>query len=161
MLLSSRPPLFVHRPSLCGQVDSTYMSALESTSLGHMLDTARKHGIVSVKVRVGDHRFKATLADSSAHEDCEASSAETDKSAEEADSQVQEVTAPVVGYYRAPKQGVSPGDRVEAGQIVGEVVALGLANDIVSRLGGTVAEVLAKDGDPVEYGQPVLKVSQE
>jgi acetyl-CoA carboxylase biotin carboxyl carrier protein len=71
------------------------------------------------------------------------------------------VTAPVVGtWYRAPEPGASPfvgvGDRVDAGQVVGVVEAMKLMNEVRADRSGTVAELLVADGDPVEFGQPLI-----
>ena len=45
---------------------------------------------------------------------------------------------------------------MKEGDKVGEVVALGLANDVTAKQGGEVAEVCVVDGDSVEFGQRIL-----
>ncbi len=71
---------------------------------------------------------------------------------------VHEVTAPVVGYFR-PAAELKSGDRVEVGQSVGEVVALGISNEIGSPVEG-VFDAYLVDGDaPVEFGQPVARMT--
>ncbi|MEO3745762.1 acetyl-CoA carboxylase biotin carboxyl carrier protein [Plantactinospora sp. B5E13] len=69
--------------------------------------------------------------------------------------------APLVGtFYRSPEPGGPPfvevGDRVEAGQVVCIVEAMKLMNEVVAEQAGRVVEVLVGDGDPVEFGQPLL-----
>ncbi|MEV5414167.1 acetyl-CoA carboxylase biotin carboxyl carrier protein [Thermopolyspora sp. NPDC052614] len=71
------------------------------------------------------------------------------------------VASPMVGtFYRAPEPGAAPyvevGDTVEAGQQVGIVEAMKLMNPIVAERPGRVVEVIADDGSPVEYDQPLI-----
>ena len=74
-----------------------------------------------------------------------------------------EIKAPLVGtFYVAPSEGAEPfvsvGDKVKKGQVIGIVEAMKLMNDVVAACSGTVAEVLVKDGDLVEYGQPLFVI---
>lgn len=73
------------------------------------------------------------------------------------------ITAPMVGtFYRAPKPDappfVSEGDEVRVGQTVCILEAMKLFNEISSDVGGRIARVLAENGAPVEYGQPLFLV---
>ena len=73
------------------------------------------------------------------------------------------ITAPMIGtYYHAPAPGEPPfvnvGDPVEAGQIVGIIEAMKIMNEIPSEHAGVVAEILVASGQPVEYGQPLLRL---
>ncbi|ABP54950.1 acetyl-CoA carboxylase biotin carboxyl carrier protein [Salinispora tropica] len=73
------------------------------------------------------------------------------------------VRSPIVGtFYRAPEPGAAPfvavGDRVHPGQVVGIVEAMKLMNEVTADRVGRIAEVLADDGQPVEYDQPLLAV---
>ncbi|MDM4718994.1 acetyl-CoA carboxylase biotin carboxyl carrier protein [Micromonospora sp. WMMA1363] len=71
------------------------------------------------------------------------------------------VRSPIVGtFYRAPEPGAAPfvevGDRVHPGQVVGIVEAMKLMNEVTVDRPGRVTEILADDGRPVEYDQPLL-----
>jgi acetyl-CoA carboxylase biotin carboxyl carrier protein len=71
------------------------------------------------------------------------------------------VPAPAVGvFYQAPQPGappfVRPGDVVQPGQRVAIVEAMKLMMPVESDRAGRVVEVLVKDGDPVEYGTPLM-----
>jgi acetyl-CoA carboxylase biotin carboxyl carrier protein len=73
------------------------------------------------------------------------------------------VVAPVVGaFYRAPSPGAAPfvavGDVVQAGQQVGIVEAMKTMIPVEAPAAGRVAEVLVADGEPVEYGQALLRL---
>lgn len=73
------------------------------------------------------------------------------------------VTSPMVGtFYRAVEPGASPfvdvGDAVLPGQTVAIIEAMKLFNPITADHAGVVAAVLAENGQPVEFGQPLLRL---
>ena len=73
------------------------------------------------------------------------------------------VTAPMVGtYYGAPSPGakdfVAVGDEVKVGQILCIIEAMKMMNQIESDKAGRVTAVLVKNGEPVEFGQPLFIV---
>jgi acetyl-CoA carboxylase biotin carboxyl carrier protein len=65
-------------------------------------------------------------------------------------------------FYRAPKPEDPPfvkeGDEVEIGQTVCLLEAMKLFNEIPSDVAGRVVRVLAENGAPVEYGQPLFLI---
>lgn len=74
-----------------------------------------------------------------------------------------EIGSPLVGVYRARvkpegKLLVRPGDMVHEGQIVAAVEALNYVNEIESGAAGRVKAIFVRDGQPVEYGQPLLSI---
>lgn len=73
------------------------------------------------------------------------------------------VESPLVGtFYTAPSEEspafVSVGDTVKKGQTLAIVEAMKLMNEIESDYDGTVTEILAENGQPVEYGQPLFRI---
>jgi acetyl-CoA carboxylase biotin carboxyl carrier protein len=73
------------------------------------------------------------------------------------------VKSPIVGtFYASPSPDadafVSVGDRVEVGKVLCIVEAMKLMNEIESDAGGEIVAVLAKPGQPVEYGQPLFAI---
>lgn len=75
-----------------------------------------------------------------------------------------EITSPMVGtFYRAPGPDESPfvevGDRIRPGQTVCIIEAMKLMNEIEAETTGEVVEVLAQNGEPVEYGQVLMRVN--
>jgi acetyl-CoA carboxylase biotin carboxyl carrier protein len=74
--------------------------------------------------------------------------------------------APLVGtFYAAPAPGappfVQPGDRVEKGQQLGIIEAMKLMNPLEATRRGRVVEVLVGDGEPVEYGEPLVLIDPD
>lgn len=73
------------------------------------------------------------------------------------------VVSPLVGvFYAAPSEEAAPfvqvGDPVKKGQTLGIVEAMKLMNNIESDYEGTVKEILVKNGQNVEYGQPLFRI---
>lgn len=71
------------------------------------------------------------------------------------------VTSPMVGTaYRAPEPGAPPfvevGSEIKEGQTVLIVEAMKTMNQIPAPRGGTVTAILIEDGEPVEFGQPLI-----
>lgn len=76
------------------------------------------------------------------------------------------VKAPMVGtFYSAPSPNsnnfVSLGDKVNKGDTLCIIEAMKLMNEIESDFNGKVVEILAEDGDMVEYGTPLFKIKEE
>jgi len=71
------------------------------------------------------------------------------------------VTSPMVGTaYRAPEPGAAPfvevGATVERGQTLMIVEAMKTMNHIPAPRAGTVTAILVENGQPVEYGEPLM-----
>jgi acetyl-CoA carboxylase biotin carboxyl carrier protein len=73
------------------------------------------------------------------------------------------ITAPMVGtFYASPSPGskafIEIGDEIKIGQVLCIIEAMKMMNQIESEFGGRVRAVLAKNGDPVEFGQPLFVI---
>jgi acetyl-CoA carboxylase biotin carboxyl carrier protein len=73
------------------------------------------------------------------------------------------VTAPMVGtFYAQPSPKEQPfvreDEEVHAGDIVGIIEAMKIMNEIECEVAGRVARILVKNGQPVEYGQPLMVI---
>lgn len=81
----------------------------------------------------------------------------------EASQRTKEVLSPFVGtFYSSPAPGapkyVEPGARVKKGDVLCIIEAMKIMNEIEAEFPGKVVTVLAKDGQPVQYGQPLFLV---
>jgi acetyl-CoA carboxylase biotin carboxyl carrier protein len=73
------------------------------------------------------------------------------------------VTAPMVGtFYAAASPGAKPfidiGDEVKVGQVLCIIEAMKMMNQIESDKAGRVTSIMAQNGDPVEFGQPLFVI---
>lgn len=89
----------------------------------------------------------------------------TEESVQE-DTNLHKITSPMVGtFYEKPSPDadvyVKPGSKVSKDSIVCIVEAMKLFNEIEAEVNGEIVEVLAKDGQLVEYGQPLFLVKPE
>ena len=71
------------------------------------------------------------------------------------------VTSPMVGTaYWAPEPGAKPfikvGTKVSVGQTLLIIEAMKTMNQIPSSRAGTVTQILVEDGQPVEFGEPLV-----
>jgi acetyl-CoA carboxylase biotin carboxyl carrier protein len=73
----------------------------------------------------------------------------------------QTITSPMVGtFYSASAPGAKPfveiGQEIKVGQILCIIEAMKMMNQIESDKAGRITAVLAKNGEPVEFGQPLF-----
>lgn len=75
------------------------------------------------------------------------------------------IESPMVGtFYRAPSPDVDPftevGSRVDEETVVCIVEAMKVMNEIKAEIRGEVVEMLVENGEPVEFGQPLMLVKK-
>ena len=73
------------------------------------------------------------------------------------------ITAPMVGtFYASPSPGAKPfieiGDEIKLGQVLCIIEAMKMMNQIEADKAGRVTSIMARNGDPVEFGQPLFVV---
>lgn len=76
---------------------------------------------------------------------------------------IKEITSPMIGtFYMRPEPEadsyVKVGSTVSIGDSVCVLEAMKLLNEVTSDISGEILDVLVKDGDVIEYGQPLFKV---
>ena len=90
-------------------------------------------------------------------------STEIDKKQSTIENNSTHVTSPIVGTaYLAQEPGakkfVEVGQKVKKGQTIMIIEAMKTMNHVPSTQDGTVSKILVKDGEPVEFGQPLISV---
>lgn len=65
--------------------------------------------------------------------------------------------SPAVGFFR-PSPDLAAGLRIRAGDRLGFVDVLGVAQEVVAPVDGVVGAMLVEAGEPVEYGQEVVEL---
>jgi acetyl-CoA carboxylase biotin carboxyl carrier protein len=73
------------------------------------------------------------------------------------------VKSPMVGtFYRSASPGAKPfvevGDTVKAGQAICVIEAMKLMNEIEADKDGVVKAIMVENGQPVEYGEPLMMI---
>ena len=85
------------------------------------------------------------------------------QAAEAAEAALVPVPSRLVGTFHLQPRGngqplAAPGMRVDEGQVIGLIDALGTWTDVTSPAAGEVAEVLAPDDSPVHYGDVLMRI---
>ena len=141
-----------------------------------LLDLLREYGLTEVEVERGGDRIRlrrevATAAPGTAPPAAGTSAPGPVGQAAPVSEPVREdrrqhlvtVEAPMVGtFYRAPSPDAEPyvreGDVIKEGQVLCIIEAMKLMNEIESKVSGRIMRVLAENGQPVEYGQPLFLI---
>jgi acetyl-CoA carboxylase biotin carboxyl carrier protein len=84
----------------------------------------------------------------------------------EAETNLHKITSPMVGtFYHSPSPDTDPyvkvGSKVSNDSIVCIVEAMKLFNEIEAEVNGEIVEILVKNGQLVEFGQPLFLVRPE
>ncbi len=135
-----------------------------------LVNVMRDGGIGQLEVRQGDLRISLKSAnfveDSRAHNGPVhmMHAIEEDGNAADTKDEGHVVTSPMIGtYYSASGPNERPfvqvGERVEAGQTVAIIEAMKIMNEIVCERSGTVSEIFVKNGEPVEYGHRLMRLT--
>ncbi|HLG85320.1 MAG TPA: acetyl-CoA carboxylase biotin carboxyl carrier protein [Bradyrhizobium sp.] len=132
-------------------LDETSLSEIEIERAGLRLRVARNISVATSVPAVAVAAPAAAVAAASA-----ASAAATDLAKHPG-----VVPSPMVGTaYWAPEPGAKPfievGSRVTAGQTLLIIEAMKTMNQIPSPRAGTVTQILVEDGQPVEFGEPLV-----
>ncbi|MFF2175508.1 acetyl-CoA carboxylase biotin carboxyl carrier protein [Lysinibacillus sp. NPDC058147] len=122
---------------------------------------APKKEVVAPVVQQSEPVAPATPAPAKVEEAPAASTSTTNN-----DPSLHKIVSPMVGtFYQSPNPDspayVKVGDKVGNETIVCIVEAMKLFNEIEAEVQGEIVEVLVKDGELVEYGQPLFLVKAE
>ena len=136
-----------------------------------VVELAVRHNLAEIEVEAAGTRIRivrehAPAAAASRGEQAPANAASLQSAAAdsaESTAHLLPVEAPMVGtFYRAPKPDAPPfvteGDVVKEGQVLCIVEAMKLMNEIEAKIAGRIVKVLAENGQPVEFGQPLFLV---
>ncbi len=134
-----------------------------------LVNVMRDGGIGQLEVRQGDLRISLKSSRFVETESSHHAPAHVGNHIEESDEKIEVaegyvVTSPMIGtFYTAPgpneRAFVEVGDQVEAGQTVAIIEAMKIMNEIVSERSGTVAEFFVKNGEAVEYGHRLMRLT--
>ena len=134
-------------------LDETSLTEIEIERAGLRLRVARNISVAAtmpMQMAAAPAAFPAT-----------ASAAAPGPAADDLSKHPGAVTSPMVGTaYWAPEPGAKPfidvGTKVSVGQTLLIIEAMKTMNQIPSPRAGTVTQILVEDGQPVEYGEPLV-----
>ena len=126
---------------------------LDAEFLRHTLGIARQNGYAEVEISIDGNHFAATLSPIAKRVGNAASDAPSI-----AEAEFKSIDSPCVGYYRPGNVALAIGQSVKIGEIVAVITALGIANDVESKVTGEVVEVLVQANEPVQFGQSLALV---
>jgi acetyl-CoA carboxylase biotin carboxyl carrier protein len=149
---------------------------MDLRKLKKLIDLVQESGIAELEVTEGEERVRIvrtgrgapeTVATVPAHAAPAAAAAPPPapptaaEAAAAAAAEGHAVKSPMVGtFYRASAPDAKPfvevGDTVKAGQTVCIIEAMKLMNEIESDKDGAIKAILAENGQPVEYGEPLF-----
>lgn len=130
-------------------------------------------GVEEIEIRNGESSLRFTIGENAAIQTysttSQAQAAASAAAAQEAIPEIKpsiplsELRSKWIGFFTRlnPKSGegyIKLRDIVKKGDIVGHVSVLGVLQDIKSEVNGKVKEVLVEEGQPIEYGQPVMRL---
>lgn len=135
------------------------MSAIDFDLVRHALDIAVQSQMNEVELEVGDAKFSAVIEKKAASKPATSPVVEP---ATPAVVEIQPLSKPIkatsVGIFRTAKVPLIAGATVEKGDVIGTIFALGISSEVHASIAGTISDILVEDGDPVEYGQPIMEI---
>ena len=146
---------------------------MDLRKLKKLIDLVQESGISELEVTEGEEKVKIVKSGgagvahaASAPAPIPAiSSASAPAAAEAARTETpgHQVKSPMVGtFYRSPSPGAKPfvevGDTVKSGDTICIIEAMKLLNEIECDKDGVVKAILVENGQPVEYGEPLLVI---
>jgi acetyl-CoA carboxylase biotin carboxyl carrier protein len=151
-------------------------------TLEKLLALAKKHKLAELEVEDGKSKFRIKTSlgarmvsessgaygqqshhHSSAPMDAPPPLSDSPKKSVGEDERYTKVLSPFVGtFYRAPSPEadsyVKDGQMVKKGDVLCIVEAMKLMNEIESEISGKIISILAENGQPVEYGEPLFLI---
>jgi acetyl-CoA carboxylase biotin carboxyl carrier protein len=142
-----------------------------------LIELVESSGIAELEIQEGEERVRITRAVASGAAPTvvpvtvpavtapvAGAAASAPEPSEPAEPEGHQVKSPMVGtFYRAASPGakafVEVGDSVEVGDTLCIIEAMKLMNEIESDKSGVVKQVLAENGQPVEFGQPLVVIA--
>lgn len=149
---------------------------MDLRKLKTLIDLVQQSGIAELEITEGEEKVRISRGTSAAPAGAappvtfvpvsamEGAAAAPALPAEVAPVEGHILKSPMVGtFYRAPAPGskpfVEPGQAVKAGDVVCVIEAMKLLNEIEADRDGVVKTILAENGQPVEYGQPLIVIA--
>ncbi|HEV2107530.1 MAG TPA: biotin/lipoyl-containing protein [Thermomicrobiales bacterium] len=137
-------------------------------TVGSLIEMMAAGGVKELDVSFGDVSIRLRSQGKRSSGSVKAPAGENANHAVAPSDQVSAITinAPMIGtFYVTPSPQDPPfvnvGDHVEAGQVIGIIEAMKIMNEIVADRSGLVVEIIARNGEAVEYGSPLFRLAAD
>jgi len=146
---------------------------MDLRKLKTLIELVESSGIAELEIQEGEERVRITRATASGAQTVTvqapagtaiaAPAAAPEPPAAPVEPEGHLVKSPMVGtFYRSGSPGSKPfvevGDVVQAGDPLCIIEAMKLMNEIEADKSGVVKQILAENGQPVEFGQPLVVI---
>lgn len=131
-----------------------------------LIELVKESGISELEVTTGDESIRVALQGisptfTSTNPSIVVNPEPSSSEPEQHSGQI--VEAPMAGtFYCAPAPGAEPfvqaGQSVASGDVLCIIESMKMMNQIESPGSGTIAQILVKDGQPIETGTPLLRI---
>ena len=143
-------------PGTSGDESGSGLEALTEDVVPALIARLRASRLGELEVRTADWRIRLRRDPKAApRAGARAASSAAGEELAELDGSVARSTA--VGYF-TPSQVLVVGGSVQAGDVLGVIDVLGIGQEVVAPEDGIIANVLAEDGQAVEYGQALAEI---
>ena len=128
-----------------------------------LIKTLDNSSIEKFEYECDEYRLSLKKGGSIAVKKTQAEPVVEEEAADAEEKELIEITAPMVGtFYSATEPGAEPfvkvGSKIDADSVICILEAMKLFTEVEADVSGEIVEILAKDGDLVEYGQPLFSV---
>ncbi len=136
---------------------------IDKKLIKELVDHLDEFGLTELEYQDGDKKIKISKGAKPIIEQSKKEAVVTGNKSvlAESDDDGTRVKSPIIGTaYLSPEPGAKKfaevGDKIKKGQTIMIVEAMKTMNHVPSSCDGTVKKVLVKDGQPVEFGQPLI-----
>ncbi len=131
------------------------LDALTEDVLPALIARLRVSRLGELEVRTRDWRIRLRRDPRAGSRTAAASSAASEEEPDEPNGGVARSSA--VGYF-TPARDLVVGHSVQAGDVLGSIDVLGIAQEVTAPADGIIAAIMAEDGQAVEYGQALAEI---
>lgn len=155
---------FQELQELLGAISQTDITELVLKNDDFELTVRKEKGVVAVPQMTVSPQTAETITNTApAPPPTTEAPAATSASPKVDDKKWVDITSPMVGtFYAAPAPDedpfVSVGDRINKGDTVCIIEAMKLMNEIEGEVSGQIMEIAVQNGEPVEFGQVLMRV---
>ncbi len=142
-------------PASTSDVSTAGLDALADEVVPALIARLRASRLGELEIRSGSWRVRLRRDPGATHARSDRPSAPAPEAAAVPDGSV--ARSPAVGYF-TPVPDLAVGQSVQAGDLLGSIDVLGIAQEVTAPADGIISRLLVEDGQAVEYGQALAEI---